>query len=418
MLEKRIALSSVAVTCKLSWAANRKTKRIEDTAYCLVGILDIPMTQQYGEGSKAFTRLQEEALKSSDDISALVWGMGMPWSEIRSATDGSVLSISPVAFRQWPKGSFQHFRHGLLQPTTITGHGLQVDLPEIRIDQKIDIWLGIVDDCAESRGADRRGIALVLRRVASGPIDTFERALGCPPVLIEPYGMRRLVYKGGRSAIRTVYLRGHGSKSGVIPVHAVTGSRLARYMRLTSSSRVRNHLKSWGMIKQKPVLLRVRKIEPPKPSPSNVHGAGFSPDVLEQSGGASLGPFGRAQPRPPKWDFCVNYRQLYEKGFRLHSAYPPLGSGHEIIQDQDFDKETHAAFGLTRIVCQGPPNYTFISVLASAKGGRCALRFDIDWEDYNWRATCSTWHSQDTAIIGHSNTEANPMLHQRGGPVQ
>ena len=53
----------------MSWAAKRETTRPEDIAYCLMGIFNVNMALLYGEGRKAFIRLQEEILKSTDDES-------------------------------------------------------------------------------------------------------------------------------------------------------------------------------------------------------------------------------------------------------------------------------------------------------------------------------------------------------------
>ena len=44
----------------MSWAAERKTTRVEDRAYSLMGLLDVNMPMLYGEGKKAFHRLQLE----------------------------------------------------------------------------------------------------------------------------------------------------------------------------------------------------------------------------------------------------------------------------------------------------------------------------------------------------------------------
>jgi hypothetical protein len=64
-------LFSASVACKMSWAANRQTTRIEDVAYCLMGLFDVNMPLLYGEGKKAFIRLQEEIIKENDDHSIL-----------------------------------------------------------------------------------------------------------------------------------------------------------------------------------------------------------------------------------------------------------------------------------------------------------------------------------------------------------
>jgi hypothetical protein len=61
------------VAQKMSWAAKRKTTRIEDEAYCLLGLFDLNMPPLDGEERKAFMRLQLEILKKSGDESIFVW---------------------------------------------------------------------------------------------------------------------------------------------------------------------------------------------------------------------------------------------------------------------------------------------------------------------------------------------------------
>jgi hypothetical protein len=58
---------------KMSWASRRKTTRIEDMAYSLLGLFRINMPLLYGEGARAFGRLQEEIIKRSTDKSILAW---------------------------------------------------------------------------------------------------------------------------------------------------------------------------------------------------------------------------------------------------------------------------------------------------------------------------------------------------------
>jgi hypothetical protein len=62
-------LSRFSAAQKMSWAARRETTRIEDMAYCLLGLFDINMPLLYGEGKRAFLRLQEEILRQSEDDS-------------------------------------------------------------------------------------------------------------------------------------------------------------------------------------------------------------------------------------------------------------------------------------------------------------------------------------------------------------
>jgi hypothetical protein len=67
------SLASCTIAERLSWMANRKTTREEDMAYCLLGIFDVHMPLLYGEGKRAFARLQEEILRRTEDFSLLLW---------------------------------------------------------------------------------------------------------------------------------------------------------------------------------------------------------------------------------------------------------------------------------------------------------------------------------------------------------
>jgi hypothetical protein len=66
-----LRLKSIAK--RRSWAANRVTTRVEDRAYSLLGLFAISMPMLYGEGEKAFIRLQEELVREYDDQSLFCW---------------------------------------------------------------------------------------------------------------------------------------------------------------------------------------------------------------------------------------------------------------------------------------------------------------------------------------------------------
>ncbi|KAM5546187.1 hypothetical protein V8D89_000313 [Ganoderma adspersum] len=67
-------LDSFSVAQRLSWAAKRNTTREEDRAYSLLGIFDIHMSALYGEGDRAFRRLQEQIMQRFPDQSLFAWG--------------------------------------------------------------------------------------------------------------------------------------------------------------------------------------------------------------------------------------------------------------------------------------------------------------------------------------------------------
>lgn len=79
------------VAQRMSWAPHRQTTREEDQAYCLLGLFNVYMPLVYGEGSKAFSRLQEEIMKISNDASIFIW------SGHSSETCG-MLARSPARF--------------------------------------------------------------------------------------------------------------------------------------------------------------------------------------------------------------------------------------------------------------------------------------------------------------------------------
>ena len=66
-------LSRLTVARRMAWLSSRETTRVEDMAYCMLGIFDVNMPLLYGEGSKAFVRLQEEILKLTDDQTIFSW---------------------------------------------------------------------------------------------------------------------------------------------------------------------------------------------------------------------------------------------------------------------------------------------------------------------------------------------------------
>ncbi|TBU40441.1 hypothetical protein BD309DRAFT_345892 [Dichomitus squalens] len=67
------SLDEFSVAQRLSWAARRQTTREEDRAYSLLGIFNINMPTLYGEGSRAFRRLQEEIVRHVPDLSLFAW---------------------------------------------------------------------------------------------------------------------------------------------------------------------------------------------------------------------------------------------------------------------------------------------------------------------------------------------------------
>lgn len=66
-------LEDYTIAQRMSWAAHRTTTRDEDEAYSLLGVFNINMPMLYGEGKKAFIRLQEAIVSSNSDQSIFAW---------------------------------------------------------------------------------------------------------------------------------------------------------------------------------------------------------------------------------------------------------------------------------------------------------------------------------------------------------
>ena len=68
------APAEYSVSTRMSWASSRKATRAEDEAYCLMGLFGVSMPTNYGEGRKAFVRLQYEIMQHDSDMSLFAFG--------------------------------------------------------------------------------------------------------------------------------------------------------------------------------------------------------------------------------------------------------------------------------------------------------------------------------------------------------
>lgn len=98
-----ITFEDVSVARRLSWASNRQTTRVEDKAYCLLGLFDIQMPLIYGEGDNAFVRLQQTILARIHDHSLLAWSNSSEDSSTGGdGQDSLSTSLSTVVFPKSP----------------------------------------------------------------------------------------------------------------------------------------------------------------------------------------------------------------------------------------------------------------------------------------------------------------------------
>ncbi|PSR94498.1 heterokaryon incompatibility protein-domain-containing protein, partial [Coniella lustricola] len=132
VLEASSLLKSIPVGRKMSWAAGRQTTREEDIAYCLLGIFDVNMSLIYGEGSKAFARLQEEIMKKTNDMTLFAWtsqpeeaSTSLPKAQQTGQTYRGILARSPAEFATCRRVIMDHSLQ-LNMEFTVTNSGVRI----------------------------------------------------------------------------------------------------------------------------------------------------------------------------------------------------------------------------------------------------------------------------------------------------
>ncbi|KAH7325663.1 heterokaryon incompatibility protein-domain-containing protein [Stachybotrys elegans] len=127
---------------RMSWAANRKTSRVEDQAYCLLGLFDINMPLLYGEGERAFVRLQHEIIKTTNDRSIFLWTA----AEASCTTFRNMFARSPAEF-----ASFNDYDLSACYGRfDLTQSGLEIDMPLLEVPGAEDPeFFGVVIDAGQ-----------------------------------------------------------------------------------------------------------------------------------------------------------------------------------------------------------------------------------------------------------------------------
>ena len=168
----RVGLATTSVATRMSWAAGRETTREEDLAYCLLGIFDVNMPLLYGEGKKAFFRLQEQIVKKSNDQSILAW---VDASEVGGfASSPRVHFLSGLTSYPQSRGA---------QSMNLTTVGLEMDVLfgaarlELAPGDEKRQWLAVLNCCSENDFLVRPAIILV-NRYRGGDDDLFYRSTG------------------------------------------------------------------------------------------------------------------------------------------------------------------------------------------------------------------------------------------------
>lgn len=120
---KERTLRTYSIAQRMSWVADRVTTRPEDIAYCMLGIFGINMPLLYGEGEKAFVRLQEEIIRQYDDHSILAFDNMLSMN--------SLLADHPNRFRDM-KDLQLRLHSRITPPFALTNAGVSLRTPLIQ----------------------------------------------------------------------------------------------------------------------------------------------------------------------------------------------------------------------------------------------------------------------------------------------
>ncbi|TFK84534.1 HET-domain-containing protein [Polyporus arcularius HHB13444] len=215
------SVADISIAQRMSWAAFRTATRVEDEAYCLMGIFGVNMPTLYGEGRAAFQRLQEVILRRFTDTTLFAWGLSREVTQLRNiyyrgavdrpttllhdpehADGSSIFATSPAAFadsRQityvpgsLPIGDHHDAVEGV--PTfSVTPHGVHAHVRVIGYD-----GVAIVDLSWRAHGDVPIGLVLTPCPLSADPTRPLYD-VGAPD---RPFGYVRLARLPTRGRVR------------------------------------------------------------------------------------------------------------------------------------------------------------------------------------------------------------------------
>ncbi|KAF5649833.1 heterokaryon incompatibility protein het-E-1 [Fusarium tjaetaba] len=151
-------IHGASIAERMSWLSKRTTTRTEDMAYCMLGIFNINMPLLYGEGERAFVRLQEEIMKTSNDHTIFCW----EWNEDVPKDWGSLLAPWPTTFQA--AGDFCPAISHEISIYSMTNAGLSIQLPTMITSistHRVDNWVVVLQATSRRLGHMPRQVACI-----------------------------------------------------------------------------------------------------------------------------------------------------------------------------------------------------------------------------------------------------------------
>jgi hypothetical protein len=211
------------VATKMSWAARRTTTRVEDEAYCLMGLFQVNMPLLYGEGRRAFRRLQEEIIRAREDYTIFVWQSGdSPYEKnmakwyLESLLADSPANFGPLKIKLQDEATGREVEyiseHSVLSerpflsvtpdsvdsiPFSFTSRGLNLTLPLHAAQGKILACVATLEDPRDTSCLLIACVGLMLETEKGK--NNYRRS---GPIIFLP----EIIYHHGQFQLRTIYV--------------------------------------------------------------------------------------------------------------------------------------------------------------------------------------------------------------------
>jgi hypothetical protein len=160
-------LYSFPIATRMSWASKRLTTKEEDKAYSLMGLFNVNMPLLYGEGRKAFQRLQQEILEIRPDNSILAFTGTTPDNLLAQGPDDFVSGLYRTRAPYW-KNSIR-----------ITPFSISLDVLLLPIGSEFvsntGFFLAVLDDALGEESICR--VAICLKKIGLELENTFIRVM-------------------------------------------------------------------------------------------------------------------------------------------------------------------------------------------------------------------------------------------------
>jgi hypothetical protein len=131
-LLNRETIHDATIGAIFSWASRRETTRDEDIAYCLLGLVRVNIPLLYGEGARAFYRLQLELLNQTVEHTIFAWDP-VPGDDFEQM---GILAPSPRNFQYAAKIKIASLPRSVAVNSSYSTHemtnrGLRIALPRL-----------------------------------------------------------------------------------------------------------------------------------------------------------------------------------------------------------------------------------------------------------------------------------------------